>query len=141
MGDLSNVLLFPVRAAAWGMGAFGLLGLLLSAVGILGTLAYSVAQRGHEVGIRLALGARPEQVVRMVVAGGMRRVAAGMVIGLALAFGVAQLLQAVLVGDSPTDPTAFAVVSLLLAAVAGVASYIPARRAAKADPLVVLRHE
>jgi predicted permease len=138
MAEGTDVMLFPVRAGAWAMGAFGLLGLLLSAIGIVGALAYSVAQRGHEVGVRMALGATPERLVRMVVAGGMRKVVAGMAVGLALALAVARLLEGFLVGVSSTDPTVFVLISVLLAAVAGLASYIPARRAAAADPLVVL---
>jgi len=141
MADGTNLLLLPVRAAAWAMGSFGFLGLLLSAVGIVGVLAYSVAQRGHEIGVRLALGATPKRLVGMVVAGGMRRQAIGMGIGLVLAFGVGRLLEGFLVGVSPADPLAFAVVCALLTVVAGLASYIPARRAAAADPLVVLRRQ
>ncbi len=141
MADGTDVILLPVRAAAWAMGSFGILGLLLSAVGIVGALAYSVAQRGHEIGVRLALGATPRGLVGMVVAGGMRRQAIGMVIGLLLALAVGQVLQGLLVGISPADPVAFVAVGLLLAVVAGLASYIPARRAAAADPLVVLRKQ
>jgi len=141
MAEGNDVMLFPVRAAAWAMGAFGLLGLFLSAIGIIGALAYSVAQRGHEVGVRMALGATPERLVRMVVAGGMRKVAAGMVIGLVLAMATARLLEGLLVGVSATDPMVFVVISVLLASVAALASYIPARRAAAADPLVVLRRQ
>lgn len=141
MGDGNEIMLLPVRAAAWAMAAFGLLALLLSVVGLVGTLAYAVAQRRHEVGVRLALGATPSRLVGMVVAGGMRRVAAGMVIGVLLALAAGQLLQGLLVGVSPADPAAFGAVIALLAAVAGLASYVPARRAAAADPLVVLRRE
>jgi predicted permease len=141
MADGNDVVMLPVRAAAWAMGTFGALGLLLSAVGIFGTLAYSVAQRSHEVGIRLALGATPERLVRMVVAGGMRRVAIGMALGLLLALATGRLLGGLLVGISPADPAAFAVITVLLASVAALAAWLPARRITATDPLTVLRRD
>jgi putative ABC transport system permease protein len=141
MADGNDVVMLPVRAAAWAMGTFGALGLLLSAVGIFGTLAYSVAQRSHEVGIRLALGATPERLVGMVVAGGMRRVAIGMALGLLLALATGRLLGGLLVGISPADPAAFTVITVLLASVAVLAAWLPARRITATDPLAVLRRD
>ncbi len=139
MADGTDVILLPVRAAAWAMGSFGVLGLLLSAVGIVGALAYSVAQRGHEIGVRMALGATPRGLVGMVVAGGMKRQAVGMAIGTVAAMGIGRVLEGLLVGVSGADPGAFLVVGGLLIGVAALASYLPARRAAAADPLSVLR--
>ncbi len=140
MSGGNDMILFPLRMAAGMLGGFGALGLLLSSVGVIGSLAYSVSRRSHEVGVRMALGASPGNIVRMVVSGGMRLVGVGMTIGIVLALGVGQLLQGLLVGVSPTDPVAFLSVTALLAAVALFASWLPARRAAAGDPLVVLRH-
>jgi len=141
MSEGNAIILFPIRMAAGLVGAFGLLALLLSSIGVAGSLAYAVARRSHEVGVRMALGASPGNLVRMVVIGGLKLVGLGMAVGLGLALLTTRLLEQYLVGVSPTDPVAFVVISALLAGVAGVASYIPARRAAAADPLTVLRKE
>lgn len=141
MSEGNAVILFPIRMAAGLVGAFGLLALLLSSIGVAGSLAYAVSQRSHEVGVRMAMGARPGDLVRMVVGGGMKLVGVGMAIGLVLALLTTRLLEQYLVGISPTDPPAFVGITLLLTAVAVLASYIPARRAAAADPLAVLRKE
>ena len=141
MSGGNAIILFPLRMAAGLMGGFGGLGLLLSAVGVIGSLAYSVSRRGHEVGVRMALGASPGNVVAMVVRGGMWLAGVGMAIGLLLALAVGQLLQGILIGISPTDPVAFLGVTALLAGVALFSSWLPARRAAAADPLVVLRKQ
>jgi len=104
-------------------------------------MAYAVAQRIHEIGVRMALGARTGQVLRMVVGQGLSIAAIGVGIGLAGAFAVTRLMAGLLEGVSPSDPLTFALVALLLASVAVLASWIPARRAARVDPMVALRSE
>ncbi len=120
---------------------FAFIALLLSAVGIYGVMSYSVEQRSHEIGIRMALGARESSMVRLVVRDGMKLAAAGLSIGLAAAFGLTRFMSALLFGIHPNDVSTYAVVALLLGAVAFAASYIPAKRAAKVDPIVALRYE
>jgi putative ABC transport system permease protein len=110
-------------------------------VGIYGVMAYAVAQRRSEIGIRMALGAHPRDVLRLVVGQGMLLTACGLVLGLAAAYWLTRLLEALLFGVSATDFRTFAGVAVLLAAVAFLATWIPARRAARVDPLVALRHE
>jgi ABC-type antimicrobial peptide transport system permease subunit len=123
------------------MGAFALVALLLAIVGIYGVNSYVVAQRRHEIGLRMALGATPSRVLREVLGQGMRLTAIGIVIGLTGAAAIASLLKSVLVGVSATDPAMFAGVALLLAFVAAIACYIPARKATRIDPALALRQE
>ena len=123
------------------LGAFSTLALLLAGLGIYGVTAYSVAQRGHEIGVRVALGAQPESVLKMVMGYGMRIVIAGMVIGLAGAFTLTRFAASLLYGVKPTDLTTFITTPLLLAFVSLVACYVPARRAMRVDPMVALRDE
>jgi putative ABC transport system permease protein len=129
------------RVATGLLALFATLAMLLAAVGIYGMMAYSVSQRTHEIGIRMALGAERRDVLRLVVGHGMVLTLIGMAIGLAGAFGATRVLSSLLFGVRPTDLVTFAGVSTLLAAVALLASYIPARRATKVDPMVALRYE
>jgi len=130
----------PNLAATFSLG-FGLLALLLSAVGLYSVMAYVVSQRTREVGIRMALGANQREVLRMVTGQGMRLAVFGVGIGLVFAIGLVKLISSLLIGISSYDIATFAVVSGLLTFVALVACYIPARRATKVDPLVALRYE
>jgi putative ABC transport system permease protein len=122
-------------------GLFALLGLLLAGIGLFGLVSYSVARRTNEIGVRMALGAQKRDVVNMVVRQGLNLLLMGLVIGIAGALALTQFLTSLLYGVKPTDPFTFIAVSLILIAVALVACYIPARRAAKVDPIVALRYE
>ncbi|HEX6048123.1 MAG TPA: FtsX-like permease family protein, partial [Gemmatimonadaceae bacterium] len=136
--DLADVRLFPVRAGAWLIGAFGALALAVAAVGLYGVIGYSVSRRVREIGIRKALGARPNQLLGMVLREGMVLVAVGGVIGVLLARAAARVLASVLfVG--PFDIVSFAIAFGVLALVALLANLVPARRAARVDPMVALR--
>ena len=120
---------------------FGVVGLTLAAVGIYGVMAYSVSKRTREIGVRMALGAPPAKVLGLVLTQGMKLTLVGVGIGLLLALGAGQALSSILYGVSGSDPLTFTAIALLLALVALAACYIPARRAAKVDPLIALRYE
>jgi putative ABC transport system permease protein len=129
------------RFNMWLMTVFGVSALLLAAIGIYGLMAYSVEQRTQEIGIRLALGASVASVKNMIVRQGMVLAVAGIVIGLASAFGLARVMQTLLFGVTVRDPAVFIGVPLLLLVVAFFAVWLPAQRASRVDPIVALRYE
>ena len=129
------------RSNAILMGVFAALALILSTVGIFGVIAYFVSRRSHEIGIRMALGARPADVLTMVLRHGMSLATIGIALGIGGALVATRGLQTLLYDVKPGDPTTLAAVSILFAAVAALACYVPARWAAKVDPMVVLRHD
>jgi predicted permease len=141
LDDVIAMTLLPQRFAAWIIGVFGVMGLFLAAIGIYAVLAYHVAQHTREFGIRLALGARGSEVLLLVMRRAVIIVAAGTAVGLAAAAGLTRILAGQLYGVSPLDPLTFTAAPLTLAAFALVASYIPARRATRVDPVSALRAE
>jgi ABC-type antimicrobial peptide transport system permease subunit len=126
---------------AIGAAIIGILGLLITSVGIYGTVAFAVTQRTPEIGVRMALGASRESVVAMVLWEAMRPAAVGAVLGLAGGAGASSLMHSILFGLSTMDPVTFAGASAFLIAVAVVAGYVPARKATRVDPMVALRYE
>ena len=123
------------------LAGFAGLALVLAATGIYSVLSYAVRRRVREIGIRMAIGARVEQVLRMVVMEGLRMTAAGLAVGIVAAFALGRLLSSLLFGVSSTDAVTYVVVSVLLASIALLASVVPAYRAARVDPIKTLREE
>jgi putative ABC transport system permease protein len=141
LDELISGTLVPWRFSMALLGGFAATALLLAAAGIYGVMAYLVQQRTHEVGVRMALGAQPSDVLRLVVGHGAKLASAGVIAGVLASLALTQLMSNLLFGVSATDPLTFAAVALLLAIVALAACYVPARRAAALEPLVALRNE
>jgi predicted permease len=132
---------FPQRIAGTFVGAFGLLALVLAAIGIYGVTAYTTRQRTHEIGIRMALGASKDDILWLVLGHGLHLTLVGMSLGLAVSFALTRYLSSLLLGVTSTDALTFFTVSILLCAVALFASFIPARRTMRVDPMVALRYQ
>jgi ABC-type antimicrobial peptide transport system permease subunit len=141
MVDVRSASVAPRRFVLLLVSAFGLLALVLAAVGVYGVMALVVGERTREVGVRLALGAEPGAVLRMVLGQATRLAAAGIAIGLAAALLLSPLLESQLFGVRPYDPITFAAVPLLLLLVAAAAAYAPARRAMRTDPMQAIRYQ
>jgi putative ABC transport system permease protein len=129
------------RLAMWLLGIFAALAVVLAAVGIYGVISYAVARRTREIGVRLALGASPGDVLRLVFGQAMRVAALGLGNGLVVAFALTRVMRSILYEVGATDPLVFTGVALLLAAVAALASFIPAHRATRVEPVAALRYE
>jgi putative ABC transport system permease protein len=120
---------------------FGCLALVLACVGLYGVMSYAVAQRTAEIGVRMALGAAPASIFQLIVGQGLRLSAAGILVGLAAAAGLTRVMTSMLIGVRPSDPPTYAVMAVVFFAIAALASWLPARRAAALDPTVALRGE
>lgn len=136
---VNGFLLFQLGAVI--AGSLGILGLVLATIGVYGLISYTAGQRTREMGIRAAHGAQPGDILRLVLRDGGVIIGAGLVVGILLAFGLGNAVKGLLVGVGPGDPLTYVTVSVGLAAIGSVASYIPARRASKVDPMVALRHD
>jgi putative ABC transport system permease protein len=141
MDDIVSQSVAPRRFSMMLLTVFAVAALLLASIGIYGTMSYAVAQRTREIGLRITLGAQRGNVLRMVIGEGMKLALIGVSLGLIASFALTQTMKNLLFGVSTTDPLTFLGITLLLAAVALFACWIPARRATKVAPLVALRHE
>ncbi|MGH9612990.1 MAG: FtsX-like permease family protein [Bryobacteraceae bacterium] len=129
------------RAMLWILAIFAGVALLLASVGIYGVISYSTSRRVQEIGVRMALGAQPAQVLKLILTQGMRMVAAGILAGAAASFVLTRLMTKLLYGVSPNDPMTLSLVVVMLCLISFAAIYVPARRAARIDPMLALRHE
>jgi len=141
MDDVLAASLAARRLSMILLSAFAALALILSCIGIYGVISHLVGQRTHEIGVRMALGAQPADVLRLVLGQGAKMVLLGVIIGIAAALGLTRLMANQLFGVTSHDPLTFAAVALLLTVVALLACYVPARRAVRVDPLIALRYE
>jgi putative ABC transport system permease protein len=141
LDDKISVSLLLPRVGASLFGILGLLGLVLASGGLYGVIAYTASQRTHEIGIRMALGAKPQEILQLVLRQGLILAVVGVAAGLAAALAMTRVLSVMLYGISATDAVTFIGVSLFLLFVVLLASYIPARRAMRVDPMVALRYE
>jgi len=141
LADYTAIGLLPQRVASWVAGTLGALGLLLTGIGIYGIMAFSVGQRTREIGIRIALGASSQNILQLVLRAGAKLALLGMAVGIALALLATQLMSSLLIGISARDPITFLAVPLLMAGVTLLACYVPARRAARLDPMRALHYE
>ena len=139
--DYMELPLFPARCTGWLLGVSGVLAVVMTAIGLFGVIAYVVSQRTHEIGVRMALGARRSDVMKMVMSQGLRLTGIGLAIGLVAAVGASRLLAPVLYGIRANDPATMISVAVALAAIAMSACYLPARKAMRVDPSVALRYE
>ena len=139
LNTLNGLWLFKLGAGL--AAAMGIVGLILAILGVYGVVSYTARRQTHEIGIRLALGAQPAQILKMIFRQGVLVVVPGTVVGVLAALAIARVVGGFLVGVNPTDPPTYGGVSIMLTIVALAASYIPARRATKVDPIVALRHE
>ena len=141
MEELVNESLKQRRFNLFLLVSFAVLALVLAGIGVYGSINYSTRQRTHEIGLRMALGAQASDVLRLIVGHGLALSLAGVAIGLAASFALTRLMKGLLFGISATDPLTFVAISVLLMSIGLLASWIPARRATKVDPLVALRYE
>src|SRR5262245_39520372 len=141
MEDLGMVSFWQYRVFGQTFGTFGVVALLLAAIGVYGVIAFSVSQRTQEMGVRMALGASRTDVLRLVVRQGVVLAAIGEAFGLVGAFGITRVIRTTLYNVTPTDPVSFGGVVIFLTLIAIVASYVPARRATAVDPIIALRSE
>jgi predicted permease len=133
--------LFPARTVGWLLGTSGMLAVVMTAIGLFGVIAYMVSQRTHEIGVRMALGARRRDILKLVLGQGVRLILVGLAIGLCAAFGATRLLSPLLYGIGANDPVTMFIVAMGLTAVALLACYLPARRAMQVEPSDALRYE